>query len=416
MFLMTKRKKSSKEKVITDPNATAGIVSYLVEQAGKVEMRTIGAEVEAITKGSKEPIDIDEALETVTNKYLKDFEILAYMILNNLDISKKNSYPNYLQDFKIAFEGIDSIFSKESYYETDFTSKSLYNGEVTDIPYFAIQYVNKILNKKAFKPLYDAFIIERSNDFCLVYNLPENFNDLIAYIKRALYEIERFMEGKTESIKYYNLPAAFKKFNSARFLFENNPRKCISLLDKFYGIIQTFSYEIESGDFPNEEIQEDEIFSKISDDIYSLEKNMPDFFTKEEIEELTPETLSVLEMFEEEEKEQEKEKPTSQIITPDTFSSIISEENQTFILTMLEELSITLNGKSILSVKKKSAIRGVVEALKENHILPERGIDFLCKIIGTAISLEISSKLESTYTSKTFKKSANKYIEQNYKK
>lgn len=132
-------------------------------------------------------------------------------------------------------------------------------------------------------------------------------------------------------------------------------------------------------------------------------------------------TLEMFRKFEEESKKRMESKKAlennlSQKSTPDTLATLLTEEKQIFIFEMLEALSITLDGKSTLSIKKKSAIRGVVEALKENHILPERGIDFLCKIIGTAIGLDISSKLESSYTSETFRKSANKYIAQNYNK
>jgi hypothetical protein len=81
---------------------------------------------------------------------------------------------------------------------------------------------------------------------------------------------------------------------------------------------------------------------------------------------------------------------------------------------MLEDLSITLNGKSIISEKKKGAIRGIVEALRENNILPNRSIDFLCKIVGQKIDLVIKSKLDFSDTSENYKKEANQYITKNY--
>ena len=98
----------------------------------------------------------------------------------------------------------------------------------------------------------------------------------------------------------------------------------------------------------------------------------------------------------------------------ETFETITKENNQLFISKMLEDLSITLNGKSIISERKKGAIRGIVEALKENNILPNRSIDFLSKIIGKKIDLVINSKLDFSDTSENYKKEANKYITKNF--
>jgi len=95
------------------------------------------------------------------------------------------------------------------------------------------------------------------------------------------------------------------------------------------------------------------------------------------------------------------------------FESILSEENQVYVLKLLEDLSVTINGKYNLSDKKKGAIRGIVEALKEYHILPGLSLDVLCKSIGSKIGLEIKSKLDVTNISNDFKKSALQYIKDN---
>ncbi|MBC7523463.1 MAG: hypothetical protein H7239_03380, partial [Flavobacterium sp.] len=106
--------------------------------------------------------------------------------------------------------------------------------------------------------------------------------------------------------------------------------------------------------------------------------------------------------------------PKQLAIAEETFETITKENNQLFISKMLEDLSITLNGKSIISERKKGAIRGIVEALKENNILPNRSIDFLSKIIGKKIDLVINSKLDFSDTSENYKKEANKYITKNF--
>ena len=113
------------------------------------------------------------------------------------------------------------------------------------------------------------------------------------------------------------------------------------------------------------------------------------------------------------------EKPNQMLMLEskiETFATILSEEKQVFILELLEDIGVTVNGKAVISGRKKSAIRGIVEALKENGILPNKSLEVLNKIIATAIGLELKSKLDFTDTSKTYQQKANKYISDNYLK
>ena len=107
--------------------------------------------------------------------------------------------------------------------------------------------------------------------------------------------------------------------------------------------------------------------------------------------------------------------PAPKLITTSTenFETIINEVNQLYILKMLEDLSITNNGKSILSERRKGAIRGIVESLKENSILPNINLDKLCKLIAMKIQLELNSKLDFSTTSNEYYKKANEYIKSN---
>lgn len=98
----------------------------------------------------------------------------------------------------------------------------------------------------------------------------------------------------------------------------------------------------------------------------------------------------------------------------ETLETLVNEKNQLFISKMMEDLNITLNGKSKISERKKGAIRGVVEALKENKILPDKSLDFLSRILGEKIGLKINSKLDFTNTSQKYKQEANNYISKNY--
>lgn len=94
----------------------------------------------------------------------------------------------------------------------------------------------------------------------------------------------------------------------------------------------------------------------------------------------------------------------------------IDNAKKNFISKLLEDLSITINGKYALSEKRKGAIRGVSEALKEKHILPERSLEFLNNFIAKEIGLTINSKLDYSDVSKKYKKLALKYILDNYNK
>jgi hypothetical protein len=95
------------------------------------------------------------------------------------------------------------------------------------------------------------------------------------------------------------------------------------------------------------------------------------------------------------------------------LEDIIDKIKYNYIIKMLEDLSIINNGKSILSERRKGAIRGIVESLKENNILPNINLDKLCKLIAAKIKLELNSKLDFSTTSNEYYKKANEYIKSN---
>lgn len=95
-----------------------------------------------------------------------------------------------------------------------------------------------------------------------------------------------------------------------------------------------------------------------------------------------------------------------------TFEKTILPAKQKYILQMLEDLSLTNNGKSIISERKKSALRGVAEALIEKNIL-SLSLERSYRLIAEKIGLPLSSKLDYTNTSIDFKKKADRYIKDN---
>nr|WP_299032712.1 hypothetical protein [uncultured Tenacibaculum sp.] len=94
------------------------------------------------------------------------------------------------------------------------------------------------------------------------------------------------------------------------------------------------------------------------------------------------------------------------------FTTLIPQtKKQDYILQLLEDLSITVNGKYALSPKRKGAIRGVVEALREKNIVQNLSLEKLNNAIASKINLELKSKLDWSKTSDDYKMKTFKYIE-----
>jgi len=98
-----------------------------------------------------------------------------------------------------------------------------------------------------------------------------------------------------------------------------------------------------------------------------------------------------------------------------TFESLLTQSKQEFILKMLEDLSITKDGKSIIGARSKSQLLGIVLALLEKSVLPKQSEFFLCAIIGHKIGLNLTSKLDQSNKSDDMYDKALKYITNNYK-
>ena len=110
-------------------------------------------------------------------------------------------------------------------------------------------------------------------------------------------------------------------------------------------------------------------------------------------------------------KPKKKKKPD-----PTSLEEIADVENVKFILQMLEDLQITENGKYILGDRKKSSIRGVVEALQDSSIIPRLNLEISCKFIADRIELDLNSKLDFSESVKNYKKLASEYIKKHYYK
>jgi hypothetical protein len=111
-----------------------------------------------------------------------------------------------------------------------------------------------------------------------------------------------------------------------------------------------------------------------------------------------------------------KKQLTLTVSTNKTFDETFPGEKGQFVMQLLEDLSITVDGKAQLGAKKVGAIRGVVEALRENHIAPPLNLNILCCMIAEKIGTQIKSgKIDASRTSEDFLKQAKQYISANYK-
>ncbi|MDO7138909.1 hypothetical protein [Algibacter lectus] len=92
------------------------------------------------------------------------------------------------------------------------------------------------------------------------------------------------------------------------------------------------------------------------------------------------------------------------------FENFVNKNTQDYILRLLEDLCITVGGKNTLSERKKGAIRGVVDALLHEKVIPSLESLTLHQIIGDKIDLKIKSKLDVSNISTDFKKKTLEYI------
>ena len=99
---------------------------------------------------------------------------------------------------------------------------------------------------------------------------------------------------------------------------------------------------------------------------------------------------------------------------PRNLEDLVDRRKKDFVFQILEDLSVTKSKVSILSERKKGALRGIIEALRENNILPNISLELLCKITAAEIQMGLKSKLDYSSISDEFKKKAVKYISANY--
>lgn len=89
---------------------------------------------------------------------------------------------------------------------------------------------------------------------------------------------------------------------------------------------------------------------------------------------------------------------------------LLNENKITFVMELIENIGVTVDGKYILGERKKSSILGIVEALQEKSVIPSIEKQKLCNLLADEINLSLASDLEESKTSKDFKKKTINYL------
>lgn len=363
---------------------------------------------------------IKEALTTADDKIseiIAEIEDFAY----NENESKEN-IEKYLSEHielyrkrynRIEFKYYFHFFSEEhehllnrfiitnSYFGNDITEQIeilIESKIVYEVSWNLVQIYYEIFNKKN--------IGEHASSAEVYFILHKMVLDKELYEEFELYSNQFFSDFSS-----YNMPI--------NFYFKNHTESISNLFNKVIGkledilnnaettnkviYIQSRLKELKQRELKLSQFKKEEGFDKKD---YSYSKLLKDFLKIES--EFINETklITDLKIFK---NINQKLLPVSSNILVD----IIPEDKIKFILQLLEDLGITVDGKYILGEKKKSAIRGVVEALRKKNLIPNIGLEKINNIIAERINLDLKSKLDVSDTSKLYKKLTLEILENN---
>jgi len=374
-----------------------------LEEAAKTENVVVG--------------DTKAVLKVINQRYdvLAEHSEKVFELLNAL---KASNSPSYLPAYKMAYDEINA-FAYDIRFHDDYSSSTSGTIEPENV---CLNFLYSVIGEQLIRPSISKLLSENLPDFNAAFNLPDSFTDTKTYIAKALYEMELMLTEKIKKMDYYNLPRALEKFNSLRYKYENKPKEALILLDKYFEAMQVVyalsETALEDGDddLVNEEGEfKDKVLWEMNNDLRYMYDVIHQFFTEDESDYFTQkQDKSVLDILDVDIEEEANDVPFT-IPEKTTLDKTLTTPNINFILEMLEALKITVNGKAEVSERKKSALRGVVEASLEKNLLPPKSINASCIMIASQIGLELRSKLNSTYTSKTYREKALRYIEQYHK-
>jgi hypothetical protein len=291
-----------------------------------------------------------------------------------IDILFNNNQEEYLKKLKEVYILIGVSNEVADLYKDIFETKSVYSISVLDSYIVLCTLMNKmVLNKSVFYELegvkgifWDKFSNYLPIDFTFYNILQKN----ISLFEKSTKRLEDILDCADSNKKVLYIQTRLKELRQSELKLRASNEKDVS--------------------FNKEELKYENLFKEF----LSIEAE----FIRETAQ-ISP--LPFLPA---------QKKPSFELKEVNSFENFISEEKQVYILKLLEDLSITLDGIYNLTERKKSSLRGIVEALRDCNILPNIGIDKLCAIMAIRINLELKSKLNYSDTSKKYNKDAKQYI------
>ncbi len=272
--------------------------------------------------------------------------------------------------------------------------------------------------KEFIKSVADAhhFLIYKS-----LLEIPENskldYNTVVEKINNAFFRLESFANGALNEYKHFDFDTAFSELfyvtkKSINYTYEN-----CKLISQYWQLTEQIRIDYDKSNFKNLSALEHKAFRHDCDVITSINwhriEQFNEFTTQDEIDKQNKKkSISDIINLNKTFQLDHKQKHKKQIIQKD-LKSIVDIEKFNYILKLLEDLSITVKGKSTLTPRKKGALRGIVEALRDKMIVPNIGIASLCNVMAKQIDLELKSELDTSTTSENYKKQTLEYIKNN---
>ena len=336
--------------------------------------------------------------------------------INVLTSNKSKSYDYYeiketiIRNFILEFyqelvEELAEVVIKE---EFDFPLK-----ELMKIRGFSYKLMKDFIESVA-----DAhhFLIYKS-----LLDIPENnklvYNDIVVKINNAFFRLESFANGTLTEYKHFDFDTAFSELfyitkKPINYTYEN-----CKLINQYWELTEQIRIDYDKSNFKNFSALKNKAFCNDCDVITSINwdriEQFNEFTTQDEIDRQNKKkSIADIINFDKTFQKDDKLKDKKQILQKD-LKSIVGIEKFNYIIKLLEDLSITSKGKSTLTPRKKGALRGVVEALRETKIIPNIGLAKLCNVIANEIKLDLKSELDASNTSEDYKKDTLSYIKNN---
>jgi hypothetical protein len=93
-----------------------------------------------------------------------------------------------------------------------------------------------------------------------------------------------------------------------------------------------------------------------------------------------------------------------------SLEDVTSSSRREYILTMMEHLKVTVNGKSVLPERKKSVIAGIATALLKNSLVSPVSRTKLTQILANEIQLVMGQKVDWSDSAEEFRKKVETYL------